>query len=535
VRAGPPPRDAAPKAPRRGLFSRSPKPEEAVAAAPAVAEAEPAGSTLRKDDIPDARAKESFLVRHRRAILLGASLVAIAFMTLNLAMQRLASENAAPTANTVDIAPTSSGTDTGAPASTDPAPATPDKATAKPVSEISSPAPIEAPAVAAADDKAADIPTDPVTTASINPGAAMSFAPATTADPMPAALAATSVAAASQPASIEPAITTAALPSDAVTPTGGNAASPTGLDNQATAAPVDTPAPATLESPVKVEMPPDAVGPQDLRQAGADGDARAQFEIAAIYSEGRAVPQDFKQAEVWYERAAAQGFGPAQYRLGNLYENGKGVGKDLEQARLWYQRAAEAGNRMAMHNLAALYAGGQFGKQDFASAAEWFERAANLGMKDSQFNLGMLYARGLGVTQNLETSYKWFALAATGGDAEASKARDDVAQSLDAAALKRAQGDVAAWKVQSVNLGANFAPLGTWEKNFNPGPAVANKDVVMKVQVALMRLGFDVGTPDGHMGPKTGVAIKAFEQGTGMTQVGQINPRLLAVLGSQPV
>ena len=156
-------------------------------------------------------------------------------------------------------------------------------------------------------------------------------------------------------------------------------------------------------------------------------------------------------------------------------------------------------------------------------------------MKDSQFNLGMLYARGLGVTQNLQTSYKWFALAATGGDTEASKARDDIARSLDAATLKQAQADVAAWKLAAVDLAANFAPIGTWTKDFNPGPSVTTKDVVTKVQVALMRLGYDIGTPNGHAGPKTSAAIKAFEAGTGMSQVGAINPRLLAVLGSQPV
>jgi len=224
----------------------------------------------------------------------------------------------------------------------------------------------------------------------------------------------------------------------------------------------------------------------------------------------------------------------APIALGQIGQIARTV-KDIEQARLWYERAAEGGNRMAMHNLAALYAGGQFGKQDFASAAEWFQRAANLGMKDSQFNLGMLYARGLGVQQNLETSYKWFALAATGGDADAGKARDNVARSLDAAVVKRLSGEVAAWKPAQVVLAANFAPIGTWEKAFNPGPAITDKGVVTKVQVALMRLGYDIGTPDGHVGPKTTDAIKAFEQGTGMTQVGAINPRLIAVLGSQPV
>lgn len=288
-------------------------------------------------------------------------------------------------------------------------------------------------------------------------------------------------------------------------------------------------------SPVKVEMPPEALGPASLREAAANGDARAQFEIAAIYTEGRVVPEDLDAATMWYERAAAQGFAPAQYRLANLYENGRGVEKDLEQARLWYQRAAEAGNRMSMHNLASLYASGNLGKQEFTRAAEWFEQAADRGMTDSQFNLGMLYARGLGVPQNLETSYKWFSLAADKGDKDAGKARDDVAASLDAETMARARDAALAWKAQQIDLAANFAPIGTWSTDFDPGQVLTNREVVGRVQAALTRLGYDIGTADGLAGPKTAEAIRAFEHGTGMSETGQVNPRLLAVLGSQPV
>ena len=290
-----------------------------------------------------------------------------------------------------------------------------------------------------------------------------------------------------------------------------------------------------LASPVQVDLPPDNVGPLELREAAADGDARAQFEVAAIYTEGRAVAEDLEAAAVWYERAASQGFAPAQYRLGNLYEAGKGVEKDLTQARIWYQQAAEAGNRMAMHNLAALYAGGGLGTQQFDSAAKWFEEAANRGMKDSQFNLGMLYARGLGVKQDFAASFKWFSLAASRGDRDAAKARDDVAKSLDAATVQRLDDEVAAWKQAPIDLAANFAPIGTWMKDFDPGTPIARVEVVKGVQQVLHRLGYDVGTPDGLAGPKTAEAIRAFERGTGMNETGAINPRLLAVLGSQPV
>ena len=286
---------------------------------------------------------------------------------------------------------------------------------------------------------------------------------------------------------------------------------------------------------VKFDLPHEEIGPLALREAAANGDPRAQFEVAAIYSEGQAITKDNRAAAIWYERAAAQGFAPAEYRLGGLYENGVGVETNLIQAKLWYQRAAEAGNRMAMHNLAALYAGGALGTQEFALAAEWFERAADRGLTDSQFNLGMLYARGLGFPQSLPTSYKWFSLAAAQGDADAAKARDDVARSLDSETVRRLQAEVQSWSVAKIDIKVNFAPIGTWAKDFNPGKPIGDSNIVERVQAALNRLGYNVGIPDGLMGPRTRDAILDFERETGMSQSGTVNPRLLAVLGSQPV
>jgi localization factor PodJL len=272
-----------------------------------------------------------------------------------------------------------------------------------------------------------------------------------------------------------------------------------------------------------------------LRQAAAAGDPRAEFEVAAVFTEGRIVPQDYAQAAIWYGRAADQGFVPAEYRLGSLYESGNGVTKNFDTAIGLYEKAADAGNRMSMHNLASLYAGGQLGKQQFDLAAKWFLKAAELGLTDSQFNLGMLYARGLGVPQSLSDSYKWFSLAAQSGDKDAGKARDDIARSLDAATVARLTDEIKAFKPAPVDLAANFAPIGTWTKSFNPGETIASRDIVASVQKALSKLGYDVGAPDGVAGKKTADAIKAFEAGTGMSQTGLINPRLLAVLGSQPV
>ena len=420
----------------------------------------------------------SFLTRYRRPLLLAATLIAVSMLALNLVMQRMAPARApqpAPAAETTVEQP-----------SAEPS-ASQDVSLVKPEPRI------------------IDMIDDTVT-ASIGSNAAGFARSAIAVTPLPSSLPATSAG-----------VDVAAVSTDIAPEVTGS------IPDQAAAA------------PQTFELPAEGAGPLELRQAAADGDAKAQFEVAAIFTEGRAVEQNYPEAAIWYERSAAQGFVPAQYRLGNLYETGTGVEKDLEVARLWYQRGAEAGNRMAMHNLAALYAGGQLGEQQFETAAEWFTKAAGFGMTDSQFNLGMLYARGLGVSQDFEQSYKWFSLAAQNGDADAAKARDDIAKSLTADAVGRVTSEVSTWQAQPIDLAVNFAPIGTWSADFQPGDAITATEVVTKVQQALVKLGFDVGTPDGMAGPKTAEAIKAFERGTGMSESGAINPRLLAVLGSQPV
>lgn len=452
-----------PKAPRQ----KKEKPVEAPVVAPAFGVETDAGAGAEQ---------QSFLTRHRRPLLLAATLVAVSMLALNLVIQRMG------------------------PSAPQPAPA---EAIVEP--QAADPASDEV-SLVRPEARIIDM-IDGTATGSINPNVAMSFTKPVAATPMPSTLMATSG--------------------------GAGAVVPMGAQTDAVPAVTGSiPAATAVET---FDLPAEAAGPIELRQAAADGDARAQFEIGAIYTEGRAVTQDYAEAAKWYERAAAQGFVPAQYRLGNLYEAGQGVEKDIEIAKLWYQRAAEAGNRMAMHNLAALYAGGLLGEQEFETAAEWFAQAAAKGMTDSQFNLGMLHARGLGVEQDFSASYKWFSLAARNGDKDAIQARDDMAKSLSAEQVSMVNDEVAAWKAEQLDLAANFAPLGTWSKTFDPGEVITTRDVVSRVQSVLAKLGFDVGTADGVAGPKTAEAIKSFERGTGMTESGAINPRLLAVLGSQPV
>lgn len=278
------------------------------------------------------------------------------------------------------------------------------------------------------------------------------------------------------------------------------------------------------------ELPPEAVGTQALRQAAADGNAAAQFEVASRLAEGRGLEAKPEMAVTWYQRAAAQGLAPAQYRLGSMYEKGRGLPQDRSAARIWYQRAAELGNRKAMHNLAVLYADGIQGEPDMANAARWFRKAANFGLNDSQFNLGILYARGLGVPRNNAEAYKWLSIAAANGDAGALQRRDAIANELDQQTLAATRLAIQTWRAESVVVEANTVrlPVDGWgEAAANSGPTeLPGRDIIRNSQKLLSHLGFDVGPADGVWGPRTRMAITQFQGRENLPQTGQLTPQI---------
>ncbi len=311
---------------------------------------------------------------------------------------------------------------------------------------------------------------------------------------------------------------------------------PSGTTLASTAPPAaSNPAPSTAAestlATTTIEMPPEAAGPLALREAAANGDALALFEIGSRYTEGRGVSPDLREAAKWYKYAADLGFAPAQYRLANFYEKGTGLDRDLSKAMNWYQMAAEQGNASAMHNLAVLYAMGQDGVSDYDSAGDWFTRAADLGVKDSQFNLAILHARGSGVPQDLEETYKWFAIAAKSGDKDAARKRDEVANALRPEQLESARAKVELWKPAALSEAANSVRIPPeWRGTDTRTASVDMEKAVRNIQAILTKNGFDTGGVDGVMGNKTIAAIKAFQTSVGLEPTGEVNDALVKEL-----
>ena len=80
--------------------------------------------------------------------------------------------------------------------------------------------------------------------------------------------------------------------------------------------------------------------PEEKSPQSADQDAEKQFDLAVDYD----LDGDYKQAVVWYRKAAEQGHAIAQFNLGVHLYYGEGLVQDYDQAMRWWRMAAEQGD-----------------------------------------------------------------------------------------------------------------------------------------------------------------------------------------------
>jgi TPR repeat protein len=82
---------------------------------------------------------------------------------------------------------------------------------------------------------------------------------------------------------------------------------------------------------------------EEFKPLAEQGDAKSQYNLGVMYSNGQGVSKDYAEAVKWCRKAADQGYADGQYNLGVMYYLGKGVPKDYVQAYMWFDLAAEQG------------------------------------------------------------------------------------------------------------------------------------------------------------------------------------------------
>ncbi len=136
---------------------------------------------------------------------------------------------------------------------------------------------------------------------------------------------------------------------------------------------------------------------------------------------------------------AKQGNASAQITIGLSYEYGVGVPQNHKEAEKWYRKAAEQGSADGQLNLGTMYDSGLGVQQDYKEAAKWYRKAAEQGVALAQYGLGLMYGTGKGVPQDFLESYAWYNISAAQGEESAEKGRNIVAELLTPGALIKAE------------------------------------------------------------------------------------------------
>lgn len=144
------------------------------------------------------------------------------------------------------------------------------------------------------------------------------------------------------------------------------------------------------------------------QNAGAQGDAVAQFNLAVIYEKGDGVPMDTTKAVEMLQKSAAQGYAPAEASLGYLYEMGERLPKSASKGFELYRRSAEQGFPPAQVMLAGMYRFGEGTPKNSVKALEWYQKATEHGEDTAYVNLGLMYEMGDGVLKNPAKAVEWY-------------------------------------------------------------------------------------------------------------------------------
>lgn len=169
----------------------------------------------------------------------------------------------------------------------------------------------------------------------------------------------------------------------------------------------------------------------------------------------------------------------------------------------------------------ANYAAGQAALErgDAMAALDEFRRAAESGDARAQFRLGQFYERGEPVLQDFVVAHMWYNVAGASGHAEASTARNALAERMTSEQVARAQ-EMARQRLSLA--GTAPAPQQRDQQPQAATAAITTADVEA-VQRRLNALGYSAGTADGVVGPRTRAALRSWQQDVDLPSTGVID------------
>ena len=156
-------------------------------------------------------------------------------------------------------------------------------------------------------------------------------------------------------------------------------------------------------------------------RAAGFGNSAAQDQVGLMFANGRGTPPDYNRAMALFRKAARQGVADAELQIGLLYARGHGVSHDNSQAMTHFRNADALGSANADVQIGLLYLDGEGdgGKPDPTDALTWFQKAVKQHSAVADYQIGLLYLKGKGVPPDRDMAMDYFVDASQGGVVDA--------------------------------------------------------------------------------------------------------------------
>lgn len=173
-----------------------------------------------------------------------------------------------------------------------------------------------------------------------------------------------------------------------------------------------------------------------IKRVAEAGFAKAQYNLAVLYREGRGTPASPELYRQWMQASAAQELALALFTLGLDYDVGRGVAKDLPRALGYYERSAIAGNPLAAYNAGQIHLLGEGSiPPNRDKAIQFLEKSADAKEARALMTLGYMYETGLTVKKDIKWSRHYYYQAEAAGWPGAAEAIDRMKEAASFAAF----------------------------------------------------------------------------------------------------
>lgn len=150
-----------------------------------------------------------------------------------------------------------------------------------------------------------------------------------------------------------------------------------------------------------------------------EGYLKAMNALGIMHARRMADGSGYRDAVIWFRRAADAGYLRSYYNLSLMWKYGMGVEQNYEESYRMLRKGADGGESLCEYGLGYMHYKGLGCKQDYGVAMNWFLKSAEKGNSAAEYMIGLCLRNGYGVKRDTAGAGEWLRESGRSGNARA--------------------------------------------------------------------------------------------------------------------